>query len=221
MKKIAFLSVALCAVLISCKKEKENNNNPGPLGPEPIKFWAISMDSSKTLSVSGGFLNSNVSLNPGERTKVYERTPGAYTLLWAQSSPIDTTYTVLIADTPYKEVTVLIRETRGSSPSVSLFSTCSQPKAGNALVRFVGFKGYDELKAVQNSSATVIKPEVWDNMNDRLLDACNEIQAGTYDLVSTSSLSLPQQNLPGINFKNGGVYMVYIGYDSKIHVVER
>lgn len=217
MKKIIVLSVALGAVFFSCKKDR----NPNPVDLENVNiFWAINNDSSQTYSVFGMFMDDTVVLKPGERTKVYKGKPGFYLAYWAQQNPADTNYAVVILEKPH-EVILLINP----GPAVTLrslkhSSSCTAPANGKAVVRAFGYKGYSDFELINSNNDTVKLAANSAGLMDTSDASCSIVTPGEYDVIARSG-QLSPLSMPSVSLKSGGVYLIYPGYDNKLHVVER
>lgn len=217
MKKIAVLSVALFAVLIGCKKDKD----PNPVDVENVNiFWAINNDSSQTYSVFGMFMDDTVVLKPGERTKVYKGKPGSYAVSWAQQNPADTNYALAILQSPHEIILMINSGPDATLRSLKHASSCTAPVNGKAVVRALDYKGYSDFELINGNNDTIKFKANSAGMMDTSNVSCSIVNPGDYNLIARSGQQSPM-NMPSVSLKSGAVYLIYPGYDNKIHVVER
>lgn len=228
MKKIAVFLVALGALFFSCKKGTDEK----PVTPEPgkLRFWAVNLDSAQDYTLFGMYMDT-VFLKPGEKTKAYQSTAkwwGAFNdqlvfeVNWAAQNAADTNFTFLSSENSAEICMMLIDKQQANFQIFKNTSPCFAPSGGGALIRAVDVRDYNTfllINPVKNDTITVSA-----KTNPPAIDTsgvpCAIIKPGSYEVTATAP-SLPQLNTSTVVFTEGKVYLLYAGYDNKVHVFEK
>jgi hypothetical protein len=207
MKKIAVLPVICALLFFGCKK---NHDAPAHPDVKTIRFWIINV-AGEDMRFFSSLMNDSVTLKTNEKTKVYGSDTAFHEIYWVRQALVDTNYAVLTVNKPTELTCLLIDRNH-----IYLhYSDCFTPPAGKTLLRFIDFRGHNELKISNNAGdSAIIKAPDFDFRVKGYHDECLFIKPGNYSLECFAIKS-------NYEFKQDRVYLVFAGHDNKVHVLER
>jgi hypothetical protein len=232
MKKIALIIVfCLLALFFGCKKDHQDIDTT----PLQTKIVLLNISDSATYTVFAHGMPDTALLLPGGSTKTYTIDPiKQFFILFARQGVIidDTSYAALSLKEDTENIFILNDQDKRYVQCVGNVTTCYNPPAGRAIIRYINLSQYQKMEVIDNSNAVMatynssklsVKQTTVDTVPYSTGSLCTSVAEGKYtiDIYKDGALATPAYTKTDVQVTGGNVYYVYLDQKNQIRVVQR